>query len=104
MIGQLWDGDHDWFCVLAVPPLVGRDGGNVGTRVRVKVLLEELRLSGHDEGDDLTEAVVVDAEEPAKQGDGLEAKTWSEVEINLNKEDLIKMEIKNVIKYFDLSH
>lgn len=67
MISQLRDGDHDGLGVLAVPPLVGRDGGHVRAGVRVEVLLKELGLSRHDEGNDLAEAVVVDPEEPEKK-------------------------------------
>ena len=78
LISQLGDGDHDGLGVLAVPPLVGRDGGNVGAGVRVKVLLEELRLAGYHEGDDLAEAVVVDAKEPGNR--------WRKTRIKMNKE------------------
>ena len=49
----LGHGDEDGVRVGPRPPLVGREGGDVRLGVWVKVLLEQLRLSGHGEGDHL---------------------------------------------------
>ena len=46
---------HNGVNVGTRPPVVGSDGGYVRRGVGVKVLLEELRLPGHREGDHLEE-------------------------------------------------
>jgi hypothetical protein len=48
---------HNGVNVGTRPPVVGSDGGYVRRGVGVKVLLEELRLPGHREGDHLEETI-----------------------------------------------